>query len=79
MRRLALTLALFAAFAIPAVSQIDDPINVDSTIVRLNVGVVDRQGRPVTNLEKPAFTIYEDGVKQPIVGFEPSTAPFSVV
>ncbi len=57
----------------------DDIINVDSSIVRLNVGVVDRSGQPITNLNKNNFTLYENGVKQNIVRFEPTVAPFSVV
>jgi VWFA-related protein len=57
----------------------DDVVRVDSTIVRLNIGVVDRSGRPVTNLSRDDFTVYEDGVKQPIARFEPSVTPFSVV
>lgn len=61
------------------VSNDDDPITVDSSVVRLNVGVADRKGLPVTSLSKDSFTIYEDGVKQNIVRFEPVAAPFSVV
>ena len=57
----------------------DDPIKVDTTIVRLNVGVVDRSGGPVKNLNKENFVIYEDGVKQEILKFEPTVTPFSVV
>jgi VWFA-related protein len=47
--------------------------------VRLNVGVADQRGKPITNLDKNNFTIYEDGVKQDILKFEPTVAPFSVV
>jgi VWFA-related protein len=47
--------------------------------VRLNVGVVDQRGRSVTDLDRSSFKIFEDGVKQEITRFEPSTAPFSVV
>ena len=60
-------------------AQDDDVIKVDSTIVRLNVGVADSKGRPITNLSKENFTVYEDGVKQNIVSFEPTVTPFSVV
>lgn len=60
--------------------QIDDEvIKVDSSIVRLNVGVADSKGRPVTSLNRENFTLYEDGVKQDISRFEPTVAPFSVV
>jgi Ca-activated chloride channel family protein len=63
------------------VSAQDDPdvIRVDSALVRLNVGVADQKGRPITKLNREDFTIYEDGVKQEIARFEPTVAPFSVV
>ena len=60
-------------------AQDDDPLKIDSSIVRLNVGVVDQRGRSVNDLDRSNFKIFEDGVKQDIVRFEPSTAPFSVV
>ena len=60
-------------------AQDDDTIKVDTSIVRLNVGVADGKGRPITNLSKENFTVYEDGVKQNILSFEPTVAPFSVV
>lgn len=71
---------LLLNFAAVSAQQTDeDVIKVDSSIVRLNVGVADRQGRPVTNLNKENFTLFEDGVKQQISNFEPTVAPFSVV
>lgn len=69
---------LFAGF-IGVSAQTDDVIKVDSSIVRLNVGVVDGRGRAQTSLNKDNFAVYEDGVKQSIVRFEPTVAPFSVV
>lgn len=60
-------------------AQDDDIIKVDSSIVRLNIGVVDSRGRPITSLNREDFAVYEDGVKQPISRFEPTVAPFSVV
>lgn len=60
-------------------AQDDDPIRVDSSIVRLNVGVVDPRGRPILSLNKDSFDLFEDGIKQQITRFEPSEAPFSVV
>jgi VWFA-related protein len=78
-RRVLFSIALILISTIGAVAQGDDPITVDSSIVRLNVGVVDGRGRPVTSLDRSDFTIYEDGIKQQINRFEPSSAPFSVV
>ena len=66
-------------FTCASFGQDDDPIRVDSSIVRLNVGVVDGRGQQVANLTKGNFTIFEDDKKQEILRFEPSTAPFSVV
>jgi VWFA-related protein len=57
----------------------EDPISFDTTIVRLNIGVVDRTRRPITDLNKESFTLYEDGVKQEILSFAPTKTPFSLV
>ena len=76
----ALVLFIFLTFAcIGLYAQDTDPIRIDTSIVRLNVGVVDHKGRPITNLDKDSFDLFEDGQKQQITKFEPSSAPFSVV
>src|SRR5215210_2413275 len=80
----ALTLVLLCALGIfpPAVHAQDDPgdvVRVETNLVQLNVGVVDRQGRAVTNLSRNDFVVYEDDVRQPIVNFEPAATPFSLV
>jgi len=76
----ALVLFILSTFAcIGLYAQNDDPIRIDTSIVRLNVGVVDHKGRPITNLDKESFELFEDGQKQQITRFEPSSAPFSVV
>jgi Ca-activated chloride channel family protein len=54
-------------------------VRTDVSLVQLNVGVVDRTGRPITSLSQNDFAVYEDGEKQTISHFEPSYAPFSVV
>lgn len=71
-------LFIFGFLAVSAQDE-DDVVTVDSSIVRLNIGVVDGRGRPITKLTRENFTIYEDGVKQEIARFEPTVAPFSVV
>lgn len=77
----AFTAALFGVVLFSAIGlgQVDDPVNVDSAIVRVNIGVVDQRGRPITSLSRPNFAVFEDGVKQDISHFELSSAPFSVV
>lgn len=72
-------ISLFCFAAAFAMAQDDDPIRIDSSLVRLNVGVVDSRGRPILSLGKDNFELYEDNVKQNITRFESSEAPFSVV
>jgi VWFA-related protein len=79
LRKTLLPLLLILTAALSVAAQDDDPIRVDSSIVRLNVGVVDQKGRPITDLDKSSFELFEDGAKQEITRFEPSSAPFSVV
>ncbi|MFN6964115.1 MAG: VWA domain-containing protein [Pyrinomonadaceae bacterium] len=71
--------ALIAAAASLASAQDDDPVKIDTSIVRLNVGVVDKRGRPITTLTRSNFSVFENGVKQDISRFEPTAAPFSLV
>jgi VWFA-related protein len=51
----------------------------DTALVQLNVGVADRQGHAITTLSQNDFVVYEDGVRQPILTFEPTETPFSLV
>jgi Ca-activated chloride channel homolog len=72
--------ALFLLVCLAAASFAqEDVVRVETTLVRLNVGVVDSKGNVITNLNKNSFTVYEDDVKQNITRFEPVTAPFSIV
>jgi VWFA-related protein len=57
----------------------EDVVRTEVSLVQLNVGVVDPKGRAITSLSRNDFTVYEDGVKQPITHFEPTEAPFSLV
>ena len=78
--RFAVFALLLMACAIAASAQeVDDVVRTETSLVQLNVGVVDKQGRPVTSLTRSDFVVYEDGVKQSIQLFEPVDAPFSLV
>lgn len=77
--RYLLLILLILAATLACLGQDDGPITVETSIVRMNVGVVDHRGRPITSLDQNSFSIYEDGVKQQIMRFQPSAAPFSVV
>jgi VWFA-related protein len=76
---LLLSLFLFSAPAARAQGDPDETISIDTALVRLNVGVVDRQGRAITSLSPSDFVVYEEGVRQSIQSFEPASAPFSLV
>ncbi len=60
-------------------AQDDDVVRTSVSLVQLNVGVVDKEGRAITSLSRNDFAIYEDGVRQSISQFEPTNAPFSLV
>jgi len=75
---LPLLLILCTVFSVQAQDP-DDVVRTDVSLVQLNVGVVDTQGRAITSLARNDFTVYEDGIKQPILHFEPTNAPFSLV
>lgn len=73
---------IYSALLLPSAAraqEVDDVVRTDISLVQLNIGVVDRQGRVVTSLSRNDFSVYEDGVKQSILYFEPTTAPFSLV
>src|ERR1700750_1437335 len=81
--KLRLTAFAFAALlclsAAARAQQDDEPIHIESNLVVLNVGVADQKGKAVTDLARGDFTVYENGVKQSIVSFEPAASPFSLV
>jgi Ca-activated chloride channel family protein len=60
-------------------AQDDDVVRTETNLVQLNVGVVDAQGRAITALSRNDFVVYEDGVKQQILHFDPADTPFSLV
>jgi len=72
---------LLLLLAHPSAAQVqrDDTIVTETSLVQLNIGVVDKSGHAITTLSRNDFTIFEDGVKQTIQGFEPTQAPFSLV
>ena len=76
-------LALFISFPLAGPSAVhsqtpDDIVRVDTSLVQLNVGVADRQGRAITDLQRDHFMVYEDGVRQSVLSFESTTTPFSL-
>jgi VWFA-related protein len=79
---MALVLAFVFICTVPGFAQQDgdiDTIKIDSSVVQLNVGVVDRKGRAIVDLSRNDFVVFEDNVPQKVLSFEPSAAPFSLV
>ncbi len=74
-----LAAAICAIFCAVPLSAQDDVLRTDTSLVQLNVGVVDRSGRAITSLSQGDFAIFEDDVRRPIISFEPTQSPFSLV
>jgi VWFA-related protein len=81
LRRIACAaVAVLCLFAAARAQSQDEPVEtVNSNLVLLNVGVADHKGHPIIDLTQGDFAVYEDGVKQSIVHFEPVNSPFSLV
>lgn len=71
--------ALNTSITIHAQSGEDDVIKVDSSIVLVNATVTDASGKAATGLTQKQFSVFEDGIEQPIVNFAAETTPFAAV
>lgn len=82
LKRLRLILALLLFLGVlPQCAQAqndDDVLRINTSLVQLNIGIADRQGRAVTDLRRDNFTLYEDGARQTIASFESAASPFSL-
>ncbi len=75
-------LALAALYIIAAASQVtaqDEVIKIETSLVNLNVLVLDRQGRRVSGLTREDFELYEDGARQEITHFTADERPLRLV
>jgi Ca-activated chloride channel homolog len=55
----------------------DETIRVDTSLVTLNIRVIDRQNRAIGGVRREDFRVYEDGVLQPIEFFSTEEVPIS--
>ncbi|HEV2800611.1 MAG TPA: VWA domain-containing protein [Pyrinomonadaceae bacterium] len=55
----------------------DEVVKVDTSLVNLNVRVIDRANRPVNDVRQEDFKVYEDGVQQQIFSFTRAEVPIS--
>ncbi|MCO5333890.1 MAG: hypothetical protein M9893_07740 [Pyrinomonadaceae bacterium] len=56
----------------------DEPIKVDTLLVSVSVTVLDRNGAYVGDLQQKDFSIFENGIEQPIAYFEAVERPITV-
>ncbi|HJR09253.1 MAG TPA: VWA domain-containing protein [Pyrinomonadaceae bacterium] len=54
-----------------------DIVKVDTSLVNLNVRVIDRSNRPVNDVRQEDFKVFEDGVPQQIFSFTRAEVPIS--
>ncbi len=59
----------------PPIDDPDEIIKIDTELVNLNVRVIDRNNRPINNLQVKDFKIFEDGVIQKVDFFSESEVP----
>ena len=62
-----------------ATTREDSTIRLNARLVNLNVKVVDPSGRPVAQLKREDFTVFEDNVPQEVSYFEPIAAPVNLL
>jgi len=67
-------IALLAPFAVLA----QQPFRAETRLVIVNATVRNARGEPVTSLERAAFTVYENGKRQPITLFRRDDVPVSL-
>jgi len=75
-RRLLAALALAGIAAVPPLAAQPQPAFPSGIeLVKVDVVVVDRDGRPVRGLAREDFHVFDDGRERPVVGFEAVVAP----
>ena len=77
----AFILCFVSRFAVSQTQPQPPPLTFGSSIeiINLTVTVTDAQGRLVAGLDREAFSVYEDGVKQELALFSKERLPLSVV
>lgn len=76
-----LLLATFLACVSGGVAQVkpeDEEIKVDTDLIEVPFVVTDKLGKPIMNLKKSNFVVYEDGKLQELTDFSATNAPFEV-
>jgi Ca-activated chloride channel family protein len=56
----------------------EEILRIDTQVVDVPFVVTDKTGKPLLNLKKNNFVVYEDGVRQEVTDFSTTAAPFEV-
>lgn len=59
----------------PTIEEDEGVLRIETDIVNLNVRVIDRNNRPINNLRREDFKVYEDNVLQEIESFSKAEVP----
>jgi len=83
-RVLTLALGILGLAALGFSQDKDDVVRIDTELVSFEVTVTDKQGKPVQDLRRDDFRLFEDGIERPIDFFQPirktdERRPLSVV
>ncbi|MCI0485695.1 MAG: VWA domain-containing protein [Blastocatellia bacterium] len=54
-------------------------LRLETHLINLNISVTDRSGKAMPGLKQNDFSVYEDGVLQPISFFSPEESPFNLI
>ena len=73
-----LAFSVLASYAQTQKKTEDEEIRVDTDLVEVPFVVSDRTGKPILNLKKDNFVVYEDGKLQRLTDFSAASAPFEV-
>lgn len=56
----------------------DEEIKIDTELVDVPISVTDKTGKPILNLKKTNFAVFEDGKPQELTDFAATSSPFEV-
>jgi VWFA-related protein len=74
-----LFIVLTLAARVPAQDNAPYKLEINTALVSVDVGVFDRSEKPVTDLTKEDFRVYEDGVLQQIRSFTAPSSPYHIL
>ncbi len=63
----------------PPVSEEDEVVRVETSLVTMPVSVIDREGRFISGLQQNDFRVFENGVEQKVGYFQSVEQPFTVI